>query len=124
MLKDTRIILVRAKCPYVQFAIAAHVISTERFVVGGTNGRERDGSYVSDGKVERALRAWLLLSCVLCDVWCVKLIDPSIPLVGCPALPFIDQGGAGIIDGRKKKNQRQRRSFEGASLPFLVILPY
>ena len=40
------------------------------------------------------------------------------PLVGCPALPFIDQGGAGITDGRKKKNQRQRRSFEGARSSF------
>ena len=65
MLKDTRFILVRAECPYVQFvAAAAHVISTERFVVGGTNGRERVRSQVSDGKVERVLRARLLLSCV------------------------------------------------------------
>ena len=64
-------ILVRAECPYVQFA-AACIISTERFVVGVTNGRERDGSQVSDGKVERALRAWLLLSCVVCCG-----IDPS-----------------------------------------------
>ena len=50
MLKDTRFILVQAECPYVQSAIAAHVISTERFIVGGTNGRERDRSQVSDGK--------------------------------------------------------------------------
>ena len=33
MLKDTRFLLVRAEHPYIQFA-AAHVISTERFVVG------------------------------------------------------------------------------------------
>ena len=85
MLKDTRFILVRAECSYVQSAVA-RVISTEKFIVGGTNGRERDRSQVSDGKMERALRAWLLLSCVLCDMWCVE----SIPLVGCPALPFID----------------------------------
>ena len=64
VLKDTRFILVRAECPYVQFAVAAHVISIESFVVGGTNGRERDRSQVSDGKVEWVLRAWLLLSCV------------------------------------------------------------
>ena len=57
MLKDTRFILVRTECPYVQFAAAAHVINTERFVVGVTNKRERDRSLVSDGKVERALRA-------------------------------------------------------------------
>ena len=74
MLKDTRFILVRAEWPYVQFA-AACIISTKRFVVGGTNGRERDRSQVSDGRVETMLRAWLLLGCVLCDVLCVK-IDP------------------------------------------------
>ena len=44
VLKDTRFILVRAKCPYVQIAAAAHVISTERFVVEVTNRRERDRS--------------------------------------------------------------------------------
>ena len=33
----------------------------KRFIVGGTNGRERDRSQVSDGKVKRALRARLLL---------------------------------------------------------------
>ena len=79
---------------------AAHVISTERFIVGVTNGRERDRSQVPDGKVERMLRAWLLLSCVLRDVWCIELISL---LVGYPALPFIDQGGAKVTDGRKRK---------------------
>ena len=64
VLKDKRFILVRAECPYVQFA-AAYIISTERFVVGGTNDRERDRSQVSDGKVERVLRAWMLLSYVV-----------------------------------------------------------
>ena len=44
MLKDIRFILVRAECPYVQSAAVARVISAERFVVGGTNGRERDRS--------------------------------------------------------------------------------
>ena len=38
--------------------------------------------------------------------------------MGCLAFPFIDQGGAGITDGRKKKNQRPRRSFEGAGSSF------
>ena len=57
MLKDTRFILVRVECPYVQFAATAHVISTERFIVGVTNRQERDRSPVSDGKVERMLRA-------------------------------------------------------------------
>ena len=85
MLKDTRFILVRAECPYVQFIAAARVICIERFIVGVTNGRERDMSQVSDGKAERALRVWLLLSCVLCDAWCVLLIHP---LSGVPFLPF------------------------------------
>ena len=71
VLKDTRFILVRAECPYGQFMATAHVIGTEKFAVGVTNGRERDRSQVSDGKVERTLRALLLLSYVLCDVWCV-----------------------------------------------------
>ena len=44
VLKDTRFILVRAKCPYIQFMTAACVISTEKFVVGVINGRERDRS--------------------------------------------------------------------------------
>ena len=48
--------LVWAKCLYVQFA-AARIIITERFVVVGTNGRERDMSQVSNGKVERMPRA-------------------------------------------------------------------
>ena len=101
VLKDTSFILVRAEYPYVQFAAAARVISTERFVVGVTNGRERDRSRVYDGKVERTLRALLLLSCVLCDAWCVLSIGL---LSGVPCLPFYRPREAGITDGRKKKN--------------------
>ena len=72
MLKNIRFILVQAECPYVLSA-AARVISTEkRFVVGGINGRERNRSQVSDGRVERMPRARLLLGYVLC----VK-INPS-----------------------------------------------
>ena len=44
VLKDTMFILIQAECPYVQFAAVARVISTERFVVGVTNRRERDMS--------------------------------------------------------------------------------
>ena len=62
--KKTRFILVWIECPYVQFMVAANVISTEKFIVGVTNRRERDRSQVSDGKVEWVLRAWLLLSYV------------------------------------------------------------
>ena len=64
VLKDTRFILVWAECPYVQFVAVARVICTEKFVVEGTNGRERDRSQVSDGKVDGILRAWLLFSYV------------------------------------------------------------
>ena len=66
MLKRHKVynILVKAECPYVQFVAAARVISTEKFVVGVTNGRERDRSQVSDRKDEWVLRAWLLLSYV------------------------------------------------------------
>ena len=54
----------------------AHVICTEKFVVGVTNGREREISQVSDEKVEWVLRAWLLLSSVRCNASCVQLIRP------------------------------------------------
>ena len=64
MLKDTRFILVRVECPYVQFMAAARVISTKKFVVGVTNGRERDMSQVSDGEIEWVPRARSLLSYV------------------------------------------------------------
>ena len=64
VLKDTRFILVREECPYVQFMAVAHVICTKKFIVGVTNGRERERSQVFDGKVEWVLRAWSLLSYV------------------------------------------------------------
>ena len=64
VLKDTRFILVRAECPYVQFVATARVIYTEKFIIGVTNGRERDNFQVSDGKVEWMPRARLLLSYV------------------------------------------------------------
>ena len=112
MLKDTRSILFRAECPYVQFA-AARVISTERFVLEGTNGRERDRSQVSDGKVERALRARLLLSCVLCGAWCVQLIRP---FSGVPCLPFYRSRGSRAY--RWEKKHRPRSPFEGVGPSF------
>jgi hypothetical protein len=42
----------------------ARVISTEKFIVGVTNGRERDRFQVSDGKIEWVPRAKSLLSYV------------------------------------------------------------
>ena len=113
MLRDTRFIIVRAKYPYVQFAVAAHVISIERFVIGGTNGRERDRSQVSDGKVEWVLRARLLLSCVLCA------------LSGVPCPPFYRPRRSRDYIWEKEKKTRGR---EGPSkvpgLPFPLSLPY
>ena len=43
---------------------------------------------------------------------------PSIPLVGCPAFPFISQERAGITDGRKEEKQRQRKSFKDVGSSF------
>ena len=63
-LKDTRFILVRAECPYVQFVAAARVTSTEKFEIGVTNRRERDKSQVSGGKNKGVPRARSLLGYV------------------------------------------------------------
>ena len=71
----------------------------KRFIVGGTNGQERDRSQVSDGKVKMMPRARLLLGCVLC----VESIHPS---SGVPCPPFIAQGEQGLQMGEKGKNQR------------------
>ena len=73
-----------------------------RFVVGGTNGWERERSQVPDGVVERTPRALLLLGCM---VRVRVLARPeSIPLVGSPALPFIDKGAGQVFtDGGKEK---------------------
>ena len=69
-LKGTRFILVWAECPYVQ-SVSAYVISTEkRFIVGGVNDPERDGSQVSDGMVERVAESLGRCSAV-CEVLCV-----------------------------------------------------
>ena len=45
--KDTKIILVRAKCPYVQFALLVFLLE---FAVGVTNGRERERAPKSLGR--------------------------------------------------------------------------
>ena len=57
-------ILVKAECPYVQSVVVARIISTEKFIVGVTNRRERDRSQVSGGKNEWVPRAWSLLGYV------------------------------------------------------------
>ena len=94
-----------------------------RFIVGGTNGWERERSQVPDGVVERTPRAMLLLGCM---VHVRVLARPElIPLVGSPALPFIDKGGgAGVYRWGKRKNTK---SVEGPlrdpSLPSSPRLP-
>ena len=61
------------------------------------------------------------LSCCLgvCCVW-----NRSVPLVGCPALPFIDQGGSRVYRWKKEEKTKGR---EGPSkvpgLPFPLSLP-
>ena len=106
VLKDTRFILVQAEYPYVQFVVAAHVISTERFVVGVTNGQERDRSRVSDGKVERTLRALLLLSYVLCDAWCVLFFHP---LSGVLCLSFYRPRGSRDYRWEKEEKSEAKK---------------
>ena len=105
-LEDMRIILVRAECPYVQFVAAARVICTQRFVVGVTNRRERDRAPVSDGEVERALRAWLVLSYVLCDALCVKSIPP---FSGVPCLPFYRPRGSKDYRWEKEEKPKAKK---------------
>ena len=91
------------------------------FVVGCTNDQERDGSQVSDEKVERMLRARLLLGCVLCDVLCVKSICP-LSGVSCPT--FYRPRGC---RGYRWENEENTKSIEGPSkdpgLPFFLRLP-
>ena len=90
---------------------AAHVISTERFIVGGTNGRERNMSQVSDEKVKRMPRARLLLGCVSCDVLCVKLICP---LSGVPCLPFYRPRGSRGYRWEKEEETKGREGLRGS----------
>ena len=97
----------------------------KRFVVGGTNDRERERSQVSEGMVERMPRAWSLLGRMR-DVLCVELIrQKSVPSMGAPALPFIDQGGS---RGYRWEKEENTKGIEGPSresgLPFSLCLPY
>ena len=72
----------------------------------GTNGRERDRSEVSDGKVKRALRARLLLSCVLCGAWCVESIYP---LSGVPCPPFYRSRGSRDYRWEKEEKTKAKK---------------
>ena len=69
-------------------------------------------SQVSDGKVERTPRAWLLLGYVLC----VESIHPP---SGVPYPPFYrPRGEQGLQMGERGKYQEYRRSFEGFGSSF------
>ena len=127
MLKDTRFILVRAECPYVQFAAVAHVISTKRFVVGCTNGRERDMSQVSDGRNEWVPRARSLLGCVFVVWWIDRIRVPidAMPFIERPAFSFIDQGKARVIVEGKEEDKKEKKSsrITGSFFSFTWVLP-
>ena len=75
-----------------------------RFIVGGTNGWERERPQVPDGVIGRTPRALLELGRVVRVCVCVLTYSELIPplLVVSPALPFIGQGGAGFTDKEKE----------------------
>ena len=117
VLKDTRFILVRTECPYVELAAATRVISTERFVVGGTNGQERDMSQVFDEEVERVLRAWMLLSYVVC-------VESIHPFNGVPCLPFYRPRGSRDYRWEKEEKTKGREgTLKVPGLSFSLRLP-
>ena len=96
----------------------AHVICTEKFLIGSTNWRERERSQVSDGKVERALRAWLLLSYVLCDAWCVEFIRH---LSGVPCPPFYrSRGSRGYKKWDKEEDPEAKEFLQRCRVSFVL----
>ena len=55
------------------------------------------------------------LGCCLAVCCVSKTTDQkSVPLVGCPALPFIDQGRARVTDGRKRKKPKVEKVLRGS----------
>ena len=93
------------------------------FIVGGTNDREREGSQVSKGMVERMPRAWSLLGRMR-DVLCVELICPKSvkksPFSGEACPPFYrPRGEQGLQMGEKVKTRGQEApSPEGVGSSF------
>ena len=62
-----------------------------------------------------------LAVCVMCRAelsvsssGCVLVRQRSVSLVGSPALPFIDQGGAGVTDERKRKKPKVEKVLQGS----------
>ena len=129
-----RFILVQVECPYVQFIAAACITNTEKFLVGVTNGRERDMSQVSGGKSERVPRAWLLLSRVFVSCSCVfiwlesdwgDLIGSSL-LHGMPYFPFYrPRESTGYSVGREENEREREKSFRitGSFFSFRRVPP-
>ena len=89
----------------------------------GTNSRERDESQISDGMIEKVAESLVAAQpCVKYRV-CVQLLRPvSVPLVGGPALPFIDQRGS---KGYRSEKEENTKGIEGPSrepsLPFFHV---
>ena len=91
-----------------------------RFIVGGTNGWERERSQVPDGIIKRMPRALLLLGCTVR----VRMLARPPPLVGSPTLPFINKGGAGVYRWGKRENTKSAQGpLRDPSLPSSPRLP-
>ena len=58
--------------------------------------------------MERSNECWELGCCSAMCYVVRGVLNRSVPLVGCPSLPFIDQGGAGITDGRKEELEAEK----------------
>ena len=69
-----------------------------RSLMEGSKGCQEPGGSLALCVMCRTELSMSLFVCVACQ--------KSVPLVGSPALPFIDQGGAGVTDERKRKIPR------------------
>ena len=96
----------------------------KRFIVGGTNGRERERSQVSDGMVERTPRAQSLLGC-MSDVLCVELISQKIdPFSGVACPPFYrPRGNRGYRSEKKENAEGIEGPLREPGLSFSLCLP-
>ena len=80
--------------------------------------RETGPKFVMErSKGHQELGCCLVLCCVSKTIG-----QKSVPLVGCPALPFIDQGGAGVIDGRKRKKPKVEKVLRGSRVSLLCFV--
>ena len=87
----------------------------------GINGRERDMSQVSDGKVERTPRARLLFGCLLCVESDRSKVGP-LNGVSCP--PFYrPRGSRGYRWVKEEKTKGREGPSRESGLPFPMCLP-